>query len=95
VENTTDPMAGIAGRIKVACGRRTYAEIARMTGQHPETVRRYMHGHKPSIEFIAAVSRVFGVSADWLLLGRGEPRLEEDNPLEIIIPKSGARDEAR
>lgn len=58
-------------RLREVVGDRTYRALADLTGQHPETVRRYMQGQAPSVEFLAAVCSALGVSADWLLTGRG------------------------
>lgn len=53
-------------------GRATYKEIARVTSTHPETVRRYFLGGRPSVAFLGAFCAAYRVSADWLLDGMGE-----------------------
>lgn len=49
----------------------SYRRIGQMTGHNHETVRRYMTGQVPSVEFVGALCTSLNVSADWLLLGRG------------------------
>jgi transcriptional regulator with XRE-family HTH domain len=58
--------------MRIAVGEHaTYRQVSDQTGTNAETVRRYLQGHAPSVEFVAALCRVFGISADWLLTGRG------------------------
>ncbi len=81
---SADPMArsrvcssadGLLARLQEVCGNRTYRQIARDTGNHPETVRRYVNGRStPSVEFVGAICQVYGYSADWLVCGRGKKR---------------------
>ena len=42
-------------RLSTAVGKRTYRSLSDLTGVHPETVRRYMQGQAPSVEFVSAV----------------------------------------
>lgn len=49
----------------------TFQELGELMGFFPETVRRYLRHGSPRAEFVAAVCRTFGVSAEWLLLGKG------------------------
>lgn len=58
-------------RLRAAVGRRTNREIGDMTGTHPETVRRYLHGQTPRVEFLAAFCEGLQINGDWLLTGRG------------------------
>jgi transcriptional regulator with XRE-family HTH domain len=64
-------------RMLSAVGNRTYRHVGELTNTHPETVRRYLQGQVPSVEFVASLSKALGVSADWLLTGRG-PMKNED-----------------
>ncbi len=64
-------------RLLAAVGDRTYRLIGEMTGTHPETVRRYLQGQAPSVEFVASLSSALGISADWLLTGRGPMKSDE------------------
>lgn len=69
--------SGLHERLLEVVGDRTYRALADLTGQNAETVRRYMQGQSPSVEFLAAVCGTLGVSADWLLTGQGPMRLAE------------------
>ncbi|MDX2131302.1 MAG: helix-turn-helix transcriptional regulator [Planctomycetota bacterium] len=79
-------------RLRAVTGHRSYREIAELTGTHPETVRRYMLGQSPSIEFISALSSALQVNGEWLLTGRGPSgrgdirahALREANPTELL-----------
>lgn len=64
-------------RLSSALGKQTYRSLSRMTGTHPETVRRYMQGGTPSPEFLSEVCRVLSISGDWLLTGRGAMKVED------------------
>ncbi len=59
-------------RLLLAAGHLTYAKLGALTGVHPETVRRFMQGQTPKPEFLAELSRKFGINGDWLLTGRGQ-----------------------
>ena len=63
----------VSARLRMVCESMRIAEVARRTGSHPETVRRYMSGHAASVSFLVRFCEVMDVSADWLLLGRGSP----------------------
>lgn len=58
-------------RLHAVIGGLTYRSLGERTKQHPETVRRYMQGQSPSVEFLSAVCRCYDVNAEWLLTGRG------------------------
>lgn len=66
------PRDGLHARLERLVGGLSNAEVARRTGVHSESVRRYRRGAEPSARFLAAVCEAFGVSGDWLLCGRGE-----------------------
>ncbi|MFG0284332.1 MAG: helix-turn-helix domain-containing protein [Phycisphaerales bacterium JB039] len=61
----------VSARLRIVCESMRIAEVARRTGAHPETVRRYMSGHAASVSFLVRFCEVMDISADWLLLGRG------------------------
>lgn len=68
-ESFTDEMTQ---RLIEITGDNSYREIARRTGFHAETVRRYMQGtSKQSVEFVSTVAREF--NADDSVLLRGHP----------------------
>lgn len=64
-------------RLSSVASGKTYRALSDMTETHPETVRRYLQGQSPSVEFLAALCRALGINADWLLTGRGPVRVEE------------------
>jgi hypothetical protein len=49
-------------------------ELSELIGMHPETIRRYLNGTKPSAEFVSAFCRQRGIDARWLLTGDGPMR---------------------
>jgi hypothetical protein len=84
-------------RLQDAAGKRTFRAIASMTGQNHETVRRYMQGAAPSVEFISAFCESLGLNANWVLTGRGPMRVEDvrpealsqANPTELLTATAG------
>jgi transcriptional regulator with XRE-family HTH domain len=64
-------------RLNSVSSGHTYRAIAELTQTHPETVRRYMQGQSPSVEFLAALCPGLGINADWLLTGRGAQRADQ------------------
>ena len=64
-------------RLNLLMGKRTYREIGELTNTNSETVRRYMSGQTPSVEFVASLCRRLNVSSEWLLTGRGPVKLTE------------------
>lgn len=67
----------------VVVGSRTYRLVGELTHTHPETVRRYLQGQSPSVEFVTALCDAFGVNPDWLLRGHG-PMKAEDALVEAL-----------
>lgn len=66
----------LVARVQLACTGYKPGELAERMNLHPETVRRYLRGQKPSPEFLAGICRELNVSAQWLLLGQGSMRNE-------------------
>lgn len=64
-------------RLLKAVGERTYRKIASLSKTHPKTVRRYMQGQTPSVEFLASLARGLGLNGSWLLTGDGPVRQSE------------------
>lgn len=64
-------------RLVLAVGQRSIRHVGELTGTNHETVRRYLSGQPPSAEFLAALCRVLGLNANWLLTGRGPMKVEE------------------
>lgn len=71
------PISPLHDRLRIVAGERPFRVIAEITGYHAETVRRYLSGHEPSIEFVCALCRAFDISADWMLTGRGAMHASE------------------
>lgn len=84
-------------RLHDAAGDRTFRALSAMTGANHETVRRYMQGASPSVEFIAAFCDGLGLNANWLLTGRGPMKTSEirpdalsrANPTELLSATAG------
>lgn len=84
--------SGLHERLYEIAGDRTYRALADITGLNSETVRRYMQGQSPSVEFLASICAAMGVSANWLLMGQGPMRAPDArrlaeahaNPAEIL-----------
>ncbi|MFG0326058.1 MAG: hypothetical protein ACF8SC_02150 [Phycisphaerales bacterium JB037] len=64
-------------RMRAAVGARTFRHLSELTGTHHETVRRYMQGQAPSVEFVSALCGALGLNANWMLTGRGPMRQAE------------------
>jgi len=85
-------------RLNDAAGKRTFRALAQMTGHNHETVRRYMQGAAPSVEFVSAFCQNLGLNANWLLTGRGPMNaadirgeaLAVANPSELLGATAGA-----
>lgn len=79
-------------RLQAVAGQMTFRQLGELTQTHPETVRRYMQGQAPSVEFLAAICVHLGVSGEWILTGRGPMRatdmkahaLKQANAAELL-----------
>lgn len=60
-------------RLRAALQGKTIREVAAETQTCPETVRRYLKCSVSSVEFLTKVCHVYGLSAEWLIFGRGAP----------------------
>lgn len=56
----------------------SFAELSRQLNMNRETLRRLIRSGTPNLELIVRLCERYDISADWLLLGRGEspPALE-------------------
>lgn len=59
----------------------SHRELAELTGVSLETARRYNEGRGPSVAYIKKLCDALGISADWVLLGRGSPVYRPGVPL--------------
>lgn len=73
----------IQKRFAEALRNRSNAEISRLTGFHPEAIRRYRLGRTPPASLLAAMCTKLGLSPDWLLLGRGPMMAAEANAAAV------------
>ena len=79
-------------RLRLVAGNRTYRSLGELTGNHPETVRRYMQGQTPSVEFVSRLCEELKLNAEWVLLGKGPQRaadlrsetLRRADPTELL-----------
>ncbi len=83
-------MTDLHNRLRLVCAESTYARIGRLTGTHPETVRRYVAGDAPSAAFVAALCKATLLSADWLLCQRGRPLAAEP---ALVAPPAPPEDD--
>lgn len=71
----------------------TNSQIGRLIGVSDETIRRIRHGDQPSIRVILGLCHAFDVSADWLLLGRGDaPKIDHQAIVELKTRNMRTRD---
>lgn len=83
---------GLHQRMREVVGRRTYRSVAHLTNTNSETVRRYLQGQAPSVEFLSELCRALELNAHWLLTGKGpmllsqsrQHALNEANPSELL-----------
>ena len=64
-------------RLRGVAGDLTYRALGEMTETNAETVRRYMQGQAPSVEFLTRLCGAMGLNAHWLLTGAGPARVSE------------------
>lgn len=86
------PASPLHHRLRAVVGRRSIREVGALTNTPTETVRRYVQGHAPSVEFLQAICDAFRVNPAWLLHGDGPiskhdvraHALREANPTELL-----------
>lgn len=66
--------SGLHERMLIAVGDRTYRLVGELTHTHPETVRRYLQGQAPNVDFVTALCDAMDFNPDWLLRGTGPMR---------------------
>ncbi|MBY0310944.1 MAG: helix-turn-helix domain-containing protein [Phycisphaerales bacterium] len=64
-------------RLKSVVAGQSYRQLGELTGTNAETVRRYVAGQAPSVEFLSAICDKFLINGEWLLTGRGPMRRQE------------------
>lgn len=75
--STTIEGSGLHDRMVAVVGQRTFRHVGKLTDTHHETVRRYLSGQAPSVEFIAQLAASLGINGHWLLTGQGPMRSSE------------------
>lgn len=68
---------GLHHRLRTVVGQRTYRELSELTGLNAETVRRYVLGQPPSVDFVMSLCKSQGINPTWLLTGDGPMRASE------------------
>ncbi|PHQ78545.1 MAG: hypothetical protein COB69_09750 [Phycisphaera sp.] len=68
---TSQCAAGISERLKEVTAGHSCKQIAEMYGISSESIRRYLRGGRPSVQFLIDVALQTETSLDWLILGRG------------------------
>ena len=89
---TIEAVSPLHERLLAAVGDRTYRRIGDLTKTHPETVRRYLQGQSPSVDFVMALCSALSISGQWLLTGEGPMKaahaknhaLQHANPGELL-----------
>tara|TARA_Y100001933_G_scaffold72643_1_gene74187 strand:+ start:476 stop:985 length:510 start_codon:yes stop_codon:yes gene_type:complete len=67
-------------RLRIAAGERTYRQLGKLTDTHPESVRRYLQGQAPSVEFLTNFCASLELNGSWLLTGEGPMHGHEVQP---------------
>jgi transcriptional regulator with XRE-family HTH domain len=65
----------IPGRLAKIRAERSQRSFARELGVFQQNVNRYENGTTPHADFLITLALQENVSLDWLLLGRGAPKL--------------------
>jgi len=65
----------IPGRLAKIRSERSQRSFARELGVFQQNVNRYENGTTPHADFLITLALQENVSLDWLLLGRGVPKL--------------------
>lgn len=81
---STEALAdGLSHRIIEVIRPCTNSQVGRLLGVSDETVRRIRHGDQPSVRVVMGLCQAFNISADWLLLGRGDaPVIDHQSIIE-------------
>lgn len=83
-DQSNRPATSVGSRIRAARGSRSQRTLAVALGLSPMTLIRYERGERePDATVLAGICHLCGVTADWLLFGRG------DGPV-VAAPKAAA-----
>jgi len=97
---TIQAVSPLHERLLASVGDRTYRRVGELTSTHPETVRRYLQGQSPSVDFVMALCSALSISGQWLLTGEGPMKaadaknhaLQHANPGELLSAIAGTLD---
>lgn len=84
------PRSPLHQRLALVVADQTVRQVASATGLHAETVRRYLRGQSPSVEFLAGFCRAYDVNGHWLLTGEGAPFVEEMSAEALRVSSASA-----
>ncbi len=95
-----DAVSPLHERLLASVGDRTYRRVGELTNTHPETVRRYLQGQSPSVDFVMSLCSALSISGQWLLTGEGPMSaadakahaLQQANPGELLSAIAGTLD---
>ena len=73
---TAFDLAGFGERLRIAMKGESVNGFGRRAGIPEGSLRQYLAGSMPGADKLAAITEAADVSADWLLLGRGQKRQE-------------------
>ncbi len=75
----------LADRLREARGKVSQTEAAQALGVTKQTIGNYERGvREPDATFLADICRVFGVTPEWLLLGRGPQYPQHPQPTGMV-----------
>ncbi len=66
--------ADLKHRLAIVLESKTNSSVARDTGFHSETIRRYRSTGRMPASFLVALSQAYCINIDWLASGEGLPR---------------------
>jgi hypothetical protein len=69
----------LIARIRAVLRGRSNEAIAAWAGVSAESIRRYLAGDPPPARFLVAMCEHEDISGDWLLTGRGHPRISQQS----------------
>ena len=72
--------------------RETFKEFCAQSDVKYRTLQHYLEGRAPSAEFLIEFNRVWGVSADWILTGKGQMYFNEEALKDYLKPAPGEID---
>ena len=81
---------GFAQRLTEIRGSATLWAFAKELGVSYQNLQNYLHGTEPSASFLAILIRKRNVDIGWLLMGKSNPLLTEEQRANIVIKEDAA-----